>query len=358
MVFACNNQQSGSKDGEGFAINGTINGFDSGYVYLHRMGDGRTENVDSMRTQDGKFNFKGKVDFPEMYAISFGDKRHIAMIFLENSNIELVAQYDSLDDIKVKGSKSHDEWSQYEDELSPFDDKIRDLYKQYGEAQKNNDKALMDQLDSTYEPLMAERSKFVENYIVSHNKSAIAPYILKSIYYTMELNELDSIFGLLDSSLEKSKYTQTLKKKIEILKSVAIGKVAPDFTLPDTSGTEVSLKSFRGKYLLVDFWASWCGPCRRENPNNVKLYKKYKNKGFEILGVSLDKKRDNWIKAIKDDGLTWPQVSDLKYWQSEAGKLYGVSSIPYTVLLDKEGVIIAKGLRGEKLDEKVAELIK
>jgi peroxiredoxin len=148
-----------------------------------------------------------------------------------------------------------------------------------------------------------------------------------------------------------------LKKEMEQVKAMAKGSIAPDFTQNNTEGEAVSLSDFRGKVLLVDFWASWCGPCRRENPNVVKLYERYKDQGFEILGVSLDRKKDRWLQAIEADGLTWPHVSDLKGWQNEAAKLYGVSSIPDTLLIDREGKIVARKLRGPALEKAVAELM-
>jgi peroxiredoxin len=163
---------------------------------------------------------------------------------------------------------------------------------------------------------------------------------------------------ILDKTLDSSVYTVDLKGKVEILKNVQVGKNAPDFTLNDTTGNPVSMSSLKGKYLLIDFWAAWCGPCRRENPNNVKLYKEFNKKGFEILGVSLDTDRNDWVEAIKSDKLAWTQVSDLKGWKSSAGKLYGVNSIPHTILVDKEGVIIARNLRGKELDAKLRELFK
>jgi peroxiredoxin len=145
---------------------------------------------------------------------------------------------------------------------------------------------------------------------------------------------------------------------IESAKVTAIGAIAPDFTLPDANGTPVTLSSYKGKYVLIDFWASWCGPCRQENPNVVKAYNKYKTKKFTIIGVSLDKPgaKDAWMSAIKNDGLTWTQVSDLQFWDNKAAKLYGITSIPQNFLLDPTGKIIAKNLRGGDLEAKLAEI--
>ena len=145
-------------------------------------------------------------------------------------------------------------------------------------------------------------------------------------------------------------FFKELQKKIIPEKHINIGQVAPDIALADTNGNIIKLSSLRGKYVLIDFWASWCGPCRRENPNLVNVYNKYKDKGFEIYAVSLDRSRDGWINAIHKDNLTWFHVSDLKYWESEAAALYGVKGIPFTVLLDPEGKIMNKGIRSQELD--------
>jgi len=152
-------------------------------------------------------------------------------------------------------------------------------------------------------------------------------------------------------------FVQNLHMQITNSQKTAIGTLAPDFSLPDTTGTQIALSSFRGKYVLIDFWAAWCGPCRREMPNMLKLYNDFKDKNFTILGVSLDKTRANWVGAIRSDKLPWTQVSDLKFWQSEVAGLYDVKAIPYTVLLDKEGKIVAKNLRGEDLYQKIADLL-
>ncbi len=359
-IVACNQNagENQDKSGAGFVINAEISGIDTAKVNLMKVVDGSWAVVDSTKCKGGKFTLKGHVDFPEMYVVAVGDNRHAARIFLDNSQIELVGQYDSLRNANITGSKSQYEMKLFENETAHFEDKMQDLGKQYKEARAAGDKQTMEQIANEYQELMKDYDKFTENYVITNNTSVASPYILSQIAYSLEVDKLDSILNLFDKSLDSSAYTKRMKEKVAILKKVAIGKKAPDFTLNDTTGNPISMSSFKGKYLLIDFWASWCGPCRAENPHNVALYKEFKGKDFEILGVSLDDKRENWVAAIKSDNLTWPQVSDLKGWKSSVGKLYGVSGIPHTVLLDKEGVIIAKDLRGEKLREKVAEVLK
>jgi peroxiredoxin len=171
--------------------------------------------------------------------------------------------------------------------------------------------------------------------------------------------ELDSLFNSLSPDLKNTETAKIFKNSLEPLKHTAPGTMAPDFTQADVNGVPVKLSSFRGKYVLIDFWASWCGPCREENPNVVRVFNKYKEKNFTIIGVSLDKQsgRTDWLAAIKSDGLNWTQVSDLKFWNNAAAALYYVSSIPANFLVDPNGKIIAKNLRGDDLDAKLKEVL-
>ena len=171
-------------------------------------------------------------------------------------------------------------------------------------------------------------------------------------------SELKATRAKISSELAGCPYVKDLDGIIKQLENVQIGKVAPEFSLPDTAGVSVSLSDFRGKYVLLDFWASWCPPCRRENPNVVKAFNEYKDKNFTIVGISLDKDKSKWMKAIADDNLAWTHLSDLKYWDSEIPALYGVRGIPANVLLDPDGVIVAKNITGEDLHKKLKEVIK
>lgn len=354
LILACTSKEKPT----GYFLTGKVAAFDTGYVYIEHRVDGEMIKIDSVLSSKGNFMFTGKVEFPQFIFLTFGDKKYRSGFFLENSNIQFDAHIDSLGFAKVTGSQSNNLLKQYEDELLPFENKMKNLNELYLQAEKERKQGSISQIDSAIRILNFEQQNFIWKYIVNHKNSVVIPYILsRDLAYLLDVNELDSIISQIDTSLNQSIYLVGLKKQIEVLKSVEIGKVAPDFTLNDTAGVPLSLSSFKGKYLLIDFWASWCGDCRKEIPNIVKIYADYHPKGLEILGVSFDQNKEDWINAIRKYNLNWVHVSDLKRWKSTAGKLYGVRSIPHTVLLNKQGIIVAKNLNGNDLKLKVSELL-
>lgn len=356
LVFTLGCQNNHKK--EGFTIKGNMKGLDDGTTYLMKYNkDGKFTKIDTSEIKDGNFQFKGQLKQPGILYINFNGKPAIE-IYAENSEITIKGKRDSLDKVTVSGSRVHEQYDYFKEQIKALEEQQQELYPLFSEAKENNNKEELSRLDSLYDAIEDDKIRIIKQYIADNPKTPVSLYaIRKHLVYYLDGKELENQLSELDTTLHKFDTYKELAERVDILSKCAIGKKAPNFTLEDTTGKPVSLNDFRGNYLLLDFWASWCGPCRRENPNVVKMYKKFNDKGFEVLGVSLDSKRDKWLKAIEEDNLTWTHVSELKGWDSKAGKLYGVMSIPHTVLINKEGVIVAKNLKGKALEEKLKELM-
>jgi peroxiredoxin len=282
--------------------------------------------------------------------------------FLENSEITVTGKLDSIYDAKVTGSKTQAEFDSLQASLKPVNKTYGDLYSVYQEADKAGNKAKTDSIEKVFDSLQKEMSQIEKNFVKSHPKSFVGPSIVRNLSYEMEAGDIESLLMGMDTSVTKIQLVKDLLARVAVMKTVAVGQKAPDFTLNDPEDKPVSLYSKVGKskVLLVDFWASWCGPCRQENPNVVKVWKEFNKMGFDAFGVSLDRPgdKDKWVDAIKNDKLTWTHVSDLKFWDCAAAKQYAVNAIPANFLLDDKGIIIGRNLRGDELYNKVKELLK
>lgn len=355
LLVACD---SSKDDNSAFTINAKFTGVeDSTPIYLQKVKEGQLASIDSADLSSSKVSFSGSLEAPEMLYLQVGDTRKMVNLFAENSTISILVNIDSLDKAQVIGSKSHDDMMAFRKHLEPVNEKAIELNRAYDLASQNAETENMQRISEEYQNLRNEHFELIEEFIASNPQSHFTPFVIREyLASNLKYTELDSMLSKLDPSIHNSKDYQFLNQIVNANKSVEVGMPAIDFALNDTTGNPISISSFQGKILLIDFWASWCGPCRHENPNVVKLYDDYKEKGFEIIGVSLDEKRTDWIKAIHQDQLTWPHVSDLKGWSSAAGKLYAVNAIPATVLVDREGKIIAKNLRGDALRKKLEEI--
>lgn len=289
-------------------------------VYLQKFENKMFTTIDSSTVEDGRFSFKTTVALPELYGLTLDTTRTPLYVFLEDTPITVSLDSSSYyRQSHVKGSTANDLFAGYK----------------------------------------KQRGVKIDSFIQQHPKSIVSAYVLyRDFSYRLTPEEIQHNIGLLDASLHSSPYVKVLQELIPVLQQVEVGAKAPDFSALDSAGNTVKLSEHFGKYLLVDFWAAWCGPCRRENPHVVAAYKKYRDKGFDVFGVSLDKNKESWIKAIKDDALVWTQVSDLAFWNSAPAKLYGVRAIPANFLIDPNGIIVARNLRGEALEQKLAELLK
>jgi peroxiredoxin len=342
---------------DGYTINGTISGADTGWILLKKREEGKMITADSLQIKEGKFTFTGKVEMPEMYYLKLMNMDGALPFFIENTAITMTVYADSIDKSVVTGSATHDAFTAYQKEESVYNLKMEELYGEYMTAKEANDSVSLKKVEANYDSVQNAQSVFTKEYILKNGKSVVAAYLAISNAYAYKLEDLQAINKAMDPAIANSVYVKKLAEREALLIKIQPGQPAPDFTMNDTTGKPVSLSSLKGQVVLVDFWASWCGPCRAENPNVVAAYKKFSSKGFTILGVSLDTDKEKWLQAIAKDGLVWQHVSDLIGWDNAAAKQYGVMSIPANFLLDKEGKILATGLRGEDLEKKLEEVL-
>ena len=366
-VFAINS----CKEHQGYTIKGDITGANRLKVVLYKITpDSIPVKIDSCIIRKGKFELKGIVEFPEYCAIYVGDNGPL-LLFVENREIEIVFNLKNMQESKVKGSRETDLFVEFNNKMADFAninskhhfidfiDSIPNFRDSIPILLDINDSIKQELVNTEpiqqqhvgFDSIQQQQIAYMKLFTEENLNTIVTAFIVdRQLSYHLQPNELESYINSFDEVNSNSLWVQSIIKRYEIAKQIEIGQQFVDLRMSTPNGGEIAISDYVGKekYVLIYFWASWCGQSRKANPELVKLYNKYKEKELEIIGVSLDKNRENWTKAIETDELTWLQMSDLGYLQSEAVMLYQVHTLPYTVLLDKEGKILAKGI---KIDE-------
>ena len=322
---------------DGYGITGNVTGYDDGtsVSYLNQQ-TGIPEKQTTI--EKGKFTIKGHLAEPSFIVLVFADQPPAVPLFIDNSKITITGDKNDLDNISVKGSKTHDQFAEYSKVIKPYESMFAP-------------EAVTDPASVT------KVEKISEDFVQKHPSSFVSPIAIIRILQSSGNSVVsDKLYQSLSSEVKKSSLGQYVDQQLALAKINPIGSEVADFSQTDTAGKTVKISSFRGKYVLIDFWASWCRPCRMENPNVVAAFNKYHQKNFTVLGVSLDQAKAAWINAIKTDGLTWTHISDLKGWNNEVAAKFKITSIPQNILIDPKGIIIAKNLRGDALNKKLDEL--
>ncbi len=349
--------------GTSYKISGTVENpeFNGTYVFIQEANGRNLENLDSALVEEGKFVFQGDALETKVRFISLDSKvegRKMSQIVLEPGQIKVEVTADKLN---ITGTTLNDALSLHNAEVAEKQKAIMEISKQFQTAGQDSTMTdeLREELIGKYEAISAEINASTATFIKTNIANALGKSMFLSNINSFEMEQQEELIALADESFKAEESVQKIIQRIENAKKVAIGQKFVDFTMKNVEGNDISLSEYAGKgnVVLIDFWAAWCGPCRQEMPNVVDAYKEFKTKGFEVIGVSLDRDQESWEKGLKDLNMTWPQMSDLKFWESPVVSLYAINGIPHTVLIDGEGNIIAKDLRGKALHYKLAELL-
>ena len=374
LVSSCKTEEKQTVKRDGYYISGTAPGVYNGIrAYLETTDDrGRKVAMDTAIVMNEKFVFEGKVDYPEMLYLKINSVTGSTPLIIENKEMNVVVNKDDISNSKVEGTDANTALHLYNEKTGELSAKRFEIARQSRSANPSDNRTKSKDVNPEMEEITKKMEDFPFEFVAQHNDNPFSVILLQKLAEVKDADfpRIEASLNSLSDEQKQSVTATMLKTHLNIKKAeqaaigaTQIGQVAPAFSAPTPDGKMLSLDDVKGKLTLIDFWASWCKPCRRENPNVVKVYNKYHKKGLEIISVSLDGSRSQkdpkaaWIKAIEDDKLTWSHVSNLNYFNDPVAKAYNINSIPATYLLDQDGKIVAKNLRGDALEKKVAEYL-
>ncbi len=338
---------------EGFSIDISIDKLPEGTIYLSRVSENQLVKIDSSEVSEGTAHFSGVLEGPEVLYLQGSIFQRPQTIFVYDESVTVTGTVDSLRDLTISGSP-------YQDQMKDFQEIEKNFSTIYGQFNPLMQQAAMDSNERLMDSLNAELETLYENFQNEQKSFAktagiTGAYIAVRYMYEPDLEFYNAVYDQIPVNMSGSPYKDELKSRIEVLEKTAVGQPITTFTQNDPDGNPLAIADVKGKFILMDFWASWCGPCRMANPELVELYAEFHDKGFEIVGVSLDDNGDKWRAAIEQDGLTWPQMSDLRGWNNEAADMYGIRAIPQSVLYNEFGQIVAKNKTPGELREFLSE---
>jgi len=353
-----------SSEPKGYTLKGAISGeTENGTKIFLKTTDTLNQliDIDTAAVENGMFTFTGNQAEPKLHYIFMEANPGNAPVVIENGTIEMEFQKDSMNYAKLKGTEQNDMFMSFLEESRKLTERAISMQNDMRQAAQVNDTATVSALREEFVEFQEEAKSFNVEYVKNNPRALISILILGNLMASKAIpfDEVKSLFEGLSPEMKATEPGKKLQEQLDKMKSTEIGAVAPEFSAPTPDGDLLALSDVtsKSKLTLVDFWAAWCRPCRMENPNIVSVYEKYKDKGFNVLGVSLDNKAEDWKRAIEADGLLWNHISNLQRFQDPIARLYNINAIPAAFLLDENGVIVARDLRGPALEEKVAELL-
>lgn len=352
LFSACSNEK------KGYEVTVNLANESNAMAYLLKVENNALVPFDSAEFNNG-YVFKGSVEKPEWSVFNIKGSNDRTEFFISNDVIKISANENDPAKINYEGTELNDIYEKFLDSSASISQENTKLYAEYQQAAKSGDQEAQDAARVKIEEIYEAEQAFSNEFASKNLDNLVGLHIVRrKLVYNMTYDDLNEVLNKVPEANQNNEYYTYLTGHLAKLEKTKVGSVAPDFTMKDTAGNDVSLTDFRGNYTLIDFWAAWCGPCRRANPHVVEIYNEFNPKGFQVLGVSFDQSREKWIQAIHDDKLPWTQVSDLQGWKNAAGQLYGINSIPHTVLIDPDGKIVMNKFTHEELKEKLEEIYK